>query len=434
MKIQNQEYKQNKIIEILKSEIVPALGCTEPIAVALATAKAKELLPNKVSYISIDVSPNIYKNGMGVGVPGTGMVGLNIAAALGAICGKSCDKLEVLKYVNLEYVSIAQEMINENKVLVKPINTKQKLYILATCSDGTNHSQVIIEDSHTNITKVIYNEEVIESTKGANVASNSENENDNFVLNFNDIYSFSMNTPIEKIDFIIEGAKMNSILSEIGLNEKSGLGVGANLASKLTDLDDKNELMSAAMARTAAASDARMSGVMQAAMSTAGSGNQGITAMMPIVSVAKSLNSTKEQLIRALILSNLTVIYMKKYFGRLSAACGCVVASTGAACGVTYLLGGNETQISYSIKNMIGNLTGMICDGAKLGCALKVATGTSAAVQSAYLAMSNICIAQTDGIVEVGVDKSIKNIGKITCGAMDKVDDTIIEIMVNKED
>ncbi len=423
--------RQEKIISIIKMEVVPALGCTEPIALALAVAKANEQLSNKVQTINACVSPNIYKNGMGVGVPGTGMGGLNIAAALGAICGKSADQLEVLKYVNPEYLAEAKQMIAEDKVRVSPMDTKQKLYIKATCSDGTNTAEVIIEDTHANITKVILNGEIIE-TKQKSGEQTSANEDD-FILNFDDVYNFSISVPIEKVEFILDGAEMNSTLSQIGLTEKSGLGVGANLAAKIKDIDDKEELMRAAMARTAAASDARMSGTMNPAMSTAGSGNQGITAMMPVVSAAKSLASTREQLIRALILSNLIVIYMKKYFGRLSAACGCVIASTGAACGVTYLMGGDAKQIDYSIKNMIGNLTGMICDGAKLGCALKVATGTSAAVQSACLAMDNICISQNDGIVESDTDKTIRNIGKIACDGMEKVDDTILEIMINKD-
>lgn len=421
---------QSAIIELIKKEVVPALGCTEPIAVALATAKANEFLKGKVLSIAAAVSPNIYKNGMGVGVPGTGMVGLTIAAALGALCGKSSDKLEVLKYVKPENVEEAKKMIQEGKVNIYPVNIDKKLYIRAVCSDGKDTSEVIIENTHTNIVQVKLNDKTVETNTQIN--ENQDNSQQETELNIDEIYDFVINVPLEKIDFILEGAEMNNHLSQIGLQEKSGLGVGANIASNIKNIEDKEELMRAAMARTAAASDARMSGVMSPAMSTAGSGNQGITAMMPVVSAAKTLNSSKEELIRALILSNLTVIYMKKYFGRLSAACGCVIASTGAACGVTYLMGGKNSQIKYSIKNMIGNLTGMICDGAKLGCALKVASGTSAAVQSAFLAMDNICISANDGIIDESVDTTIQNIGKIGREAMDKVDNTILEIMVNK--
>lgn len=422
--------RYDKIIEILKSEVIPALGCTEPIALALAVAKAKEMLKGEFKYLTAKVSPNIYKNGMGVGVPGTGMVGLSIAAALGAICGKSVYKLEVLNDVNPEYLAQAKKMIADGKITVEPFDTTQKLYISASCTDGENVSEAIIEDSHANITKVYLNGKLVESK--CDLSSDSCVTDDDFILEYDDIYSFVKEIPLSEIEFILEGAKLNSELSDLGLKERSGLGVGANIASKIPDFDNKNDIMRIAMARTAAASDARMSGAMKPAMSTAGSGNQGITAMMPIVSAAKTLESSREELIRALVLSNLTVIYMKKFFGRLSAACGCVIASTGAACGVTYLMGGNKDQIEFSIKNMIGNLTGMICDGAKLGCALKVATGTSAAIQSASLAMDNICISGNDGIVENGTDRTIRNIGKIANEAMDKVDGAILDIMVNK--
>ncbi len=422
--------KINEIIELINREVVPALGCTEPIAVALAVAKARETLNAVPTNTIVSVSPNIFKNGMGVGVPGTGMVGLGIAAALAVVTGDSTDELELLKNVSPEIVAQAKQLIDTKKVKIALEDTKEKLFIKATCSDDTNSAEVIITTSHSNIAQVKLNDEVLfcnqtEDSQPNDLMSSIE-------LTLAEVYEFSDTTPLEQLSFILEGAEMNQALALVGIKENLGLGVGANIQKNIDCNVMNNELMNRAMAITAAASDARMSGAMLPAMSNSGSGNQGITAMLPIVSAAKSLNASEEKLIRALILSNLIVIYIKRSFGRLSAACGCVIASTGAACGVTYLLGGTQEQVEYSIKNMFGNLTGMVCDGAKLGCALKVAIGTSAAIQSAYFAIDNICISSNDGIIDNDTDKTIQNVATIATEAMNETDKAILKIMVNK--
>ncbi len=422
--------QQDQIISLIHQEVVPALGCTEPIAVALAVAKARETLGVKPTEIHVRVSPNIYKNGMGVGIPGTAMVGLHIAAALAAITGQSSDKLEVLKHVTPELVKDAQQLVDDKTINVHAEDTDEKLYIKAIASNGNHTASAIIRGTHNNITQVILNDEILHDTNYG--AEGQISANTGLDLSLKEIYEFATTTPLSKLEFILEGAKLNSALSDYGLKHKSGLGVGANILESIQDGYLADDLQNHAMAITAAASDARMSGAMLPAMSNSGSGNQGITAMLPVVSVAKSLKADHEKLCRALIISNLTVIHIKKNFGRLSAACGCVVASTGAACGVTYLLGGTEQQIHYTIKNMIGNLTGMVCDGAKLGCALKVATGTCAAIQSALLAKKDIGISANDGIIEECTERTIKNIGIIASESMNETDKMILKIMTSK--
>ncbi|MDR2906391.1 MAG: L-serine ammonia-lyase, iron-sulfur-dependent, subunit alpha [Bacteroidales bacterium] len=423
--------KQDQIIALIHQEVVPALGCTEPIAVALAVAKARETLGAKPTEVQVWVSPNIYKNGMGVGIPGTAMVGLHIATALAAITGQSSDKLEVLKHVTPDLVKDAQQLVDSGIIHVDAENTDEKLYIKALCTNGTHTSSATIRGTHNNITQVMLNDEVLHDTNYQTDGNASNNVG--FDVSIADIYEFATTAPLSKIEFILEGARLNSALSDYGLEHKAGLGVGANMLDSIKQGYISDDLQNRAMAVTAAASDARMSGAMLPAMSNSGSGNQGITAMLPVVSVAKSLNADNEKLCRALIISNLVVIHIKKNFGRLSAACGCVVASTGAACGVTYLLGGTEQQIEYAIKNMIGNLTGMVCDGAKLGCALKVATGTCAAIQSALLAKNNVCISANDGIVEESTERTIKNIGIIASESMNETDRMILQIMTSKQ-
>ncbi len=421
----------DQIIALIQREVVPALGCTEPIAVALAVAKAREVLGTKPEKVIVFVSPNIYKNGMGVGIPGTGMVGLHIAAALGIICGKSADKLEVLKYVNPDLVQEAKLLVDSGKVQVNAEDTNEKLYIKALCTDGKNTASATIRGTHSNISQVALNDQILEDTT---LQADEKTTNDtDFDVSISEIYAFATQAPLDKIKFILEGAQLNETLSNYGLEHHSGLGVGANILESIRKGYMSEDLQNRAMAVTAAASDARMSGAMLPAMSNSGSGNQGITAMLPVVSAAKTLNASEEQLCRALILSNLVVIHIKKNFGRLSAACGCVVASTGAACGVAYLLNGEELPIHYAIKNMIGNLTGMVCDGAKLGCALKVATGTCAAIQSALLANENICISANDGIIEEDIERTIQNIGIIASESMDETDRMVLKIMTNKE-
>lgn len=422
---------------LLDKEVVPALGCTEPIALALAVARAAEelrtlagadVLPEKMEIMT---SLGIYKNGMGVGIPGTDKTGLYIAAALGAIVGDSSKELEVLAGVHPDDVEKANDYVSQGRISIGIQEKCNPVFVDVVCTAGENTTHVVLAENHRNIILVEANGKVVFENKES--AEEAQAEDDAYNITMAEIYEFASTQPFEKIRFILDAAQYNKRLSDYGLKNHSGMGLGATLLARIEKNHGGNEFADYAMALTAAASDARMSGALLPAMSNSGSGNQGITAMMPVLAVAERMGASDELLARALMVSNLTVIHIKHGFGRLSAACGCVVASSGAASGVCYLKGGTEQQITYAVKNMIGNLTGMVCDGAKLGCALKVASGTSAAMQAAILALENIYVPGTNGIVEDDVEKTIRNIGYISSKAMTQADNVILEIMVNKD-
>lgn len=397
---------------------------------ALAVAKAREVLGVLPERIEILTSMNIYKNGMGVGIPGTTMVGLPIASAMGAIGGDSSKELEVLSGVSPEQVEQAQQYLKENRLSIKIKQDCDKLYVEVHCYAATDHSCVIIEKSHCNFVYISKNGTVLLEHRSE---KEEEVEHTDYPLTLKEIYDFSTREALGKIEFIYEKAMYNRRLAQYGIEHKSGMGIGAQLYSWMEDKKIADDLTNYAVALTAAASDARMSGALLPAMSNSGSGNQGITAMTPVLAVGEKLGASHEQIVRALMLSNLVSIHIKQGFGRLSAACGCVVASTGAACGVCYLLGGKYSHVENVVKNMVGNLAGMVCDGAKLGCALKVATGTSSAIQSAILAYNGVVVPGSNGIVEDDVENTIRNLGRLVNAGMEKADPVILDIMLHKQ-
>jgi L-cysteine desulfidase len=431
---------KNKIIALLKQEVKPALGCTEPIAVALAVARSCELLRSisqEPELIDVKVSNNILKNGMGVGIPGTDTVGLHIAAALGCTCGKSKYRLEVLKDVTDESVFKAREMVSTRKITISLAETSDKLYVYAEVSErqGSHKAVAIISGNHDSIIHEELDGKIINSIENSscNDPSGDLLEHD-FARNITieQILDFATGTPLEDLEFIMESVTLNKALVDEGLRNKYGLQVGRTLLAPINKVVYGDTYLTYAMAYTAAASDARMAGSTLPAMSNSGSGNQGITATVPVIAIAEKLGAGHEELARALVISHLVAIHIKGHLGRLSALCGCVVASTGSACGIVYLRKGGYEQMCAAIKNMIGNITGMVCDGAKVGCALKVASGVASALQSAVLALDGICISSNDGIIEEDIEKTIANLGKIGSIGMQSTDEMILEIMVCK--
>jgi len=424
-------------IDLLKTEVVPALGCTEPIAVALAVAKAREVLAEKPQQVELLLSPNIFKNGMGVGIPGTGMTGLPIAAALGAVYGKSSDSLEVLKGVDVKFVKLAKQMVKENRVKVGVKKGTEILYVEAICSGSNgNFAKAIITTRHSNISKVELNGDVLECNAEVSGLTNENSGKPGSVfvsLSIDEIFNFATSVPLSDIEFILQTVDYNLKIAQEGLKNDYGLMVGKKLKKYVDSGVLSDDLMNNAMLLTAAASDARMAGCPMPVMSNSGSGNQGITATLPVYSTAVRLKADQEKLARALVLSHLTAIHIKRYLGRLSALCGCVVAAAGAGCGVCYLMGGGSKEMGYTIKNMIGNVTGMICDGAKEGCALKVSTGVGSAIQSALLALEGIVISPNDGIIEDDVEKTIQNLGLVGSKGMVHTDELLLQIMVAKK-
>ncbi len=440
-----------KIIALLHREVKPALGCTEPIAVALAVSKAVEIISDNCASrcpegwrltadfrIDVAVSGNILKNGMGVGIPGTGRVGLPVAAALGAVCGDSRRNLEVLADLTEVAVKRALELVEGQKVTISVADTDHLLYVKATvCANGQAQASTevnpqayaIIEDDHDRIVETCFADRILMSSESAAGLSGPDEGEE--TPSVREILDFANNAPFADIAFILEDRTLNLALAREGLAGNYGMNVGKTIRENQQEVFG-DDFLSFAMGLTAAASDARMAGSTLPAMSNSGSGNQGITASMPVIAYALKYDIDDERLARALILSNLVAIHIKHYLGKLSALCGCVVASTGSSCGIVYLQGGGYDAICAAIKNMAGNITGMVCDGAKVGCAMKVASGVSCAVQSAVLALRGTCIPSTDGIIDDDVEKTIRNVGAIGSAGMKHADRMIMDIMLCK--
>ena len=418
----NKELRE-RIISLIHQEVVPAIGCTEPMCVALCTAKATEKLGCRPDKIEALLSGNILKNAMGVGIPGTGMIGLPIAIALGALIGKSAYQLEVLKDLTPQALEEGKQFVAENRITIKQKATCcDKLYVEVICSAGSKQASAIIAGSHTCF---------VDSAAAAN-SSSSEPEPD-CPLNLRLVYDFATTAPLEEISFIQEARTYNMNAAREALKGNYGHNLGKTIDRPLAKGIFGNSIYSHIISRTASACDARMGGAMIPVMSNSGSGNQGICATNPVCVYAKENENTEEELIRALMLSHLTAIYIKQSLGTLSALCGCVVASIGSSCGITYLMGGDYERICYSVKNMIANLTGMICDGAKPACSLKITSGVSTALLSSLLAMEGKCVSSAEGIVDDCVDKSIHNLTSIGADAMCATDDMVLNIMTSKK-
>ncbi|EDT13417.1 serine dehydratase subunit alpha family protein [Clostridium perfringens] len=418
-------------LRTLKKEVVPSEGCTEPIAIAYAASIAAEHLKGEIKEVNIYLSKNVIKNALGVGIPGTGGVGIEIAAALGISIQKSYKKLTILSNFTEDELKKAKEIVDENIINIKQKNTNKALYIEVELLSETSKSKVIIEDTHTNVTLIECDNEII-MDNNSEVSEDLEEDYKLFKIAY--IYNFAKEADFDDIKFILESAKMNEKVSEEGLKGDYGLQVGSKIIQKGNFNLFSNDASNKIIAASAAASDARMDGCAMPIMTTAGSGNQGIACSIPVAQTARLLDKSEEELARALVLSNLVTIRIKKHMGRLSPLCGAGIAgATGASCGITYLLGGNLENINYCINNMISDLSGMICDGAKETCALKIATGTNAAIQCANLAINGISATANDGIVAKDVEETIESIETLIQNGFKNVDDTILNIMLEKK-
>ena len=449
--------EKDTILKLIRQQVVPAIGCTEPMAVALCVAKASQLLGVRPEHIELRLSANILKNAMGVGIPGTGMVGLPIAIALGALVGKPELGLEVLRDSNKAAVEAGKAFIAENRIhIALEENDPDKLYISVVCSAGGHESQAVIKGSHTNFVSLRVDSSQVTGDRLQVTGDSSQVTDENCPLDqktpakqdlstincqlspitcqlsMRKVYEFATTTEVDELRFILEAKRLNEEAARSGLRENYGHQLGKTMCSPLGRGIMGESIFSKVLSVTSCACDARMAGAMIPVMSNSGSGNQGICATLPVVVFAEENHNTEEELIRALILSNLTAIYMKQSLGTLSALCGCVVASTGSSCGITFLMGGSFDQICYAVKNMIANLTGMICDGAKPSCALKLTSGVSTAMLSAMLAMQNNVVTAAEGIIDDDVDKSIRNLTAIGSRGMDETDRYVLDIMTHK--
>ena len=424
------ETERKQIIDLIHREVIPAIGCTEPIAVALCVARARETLCAEPERITVRLSANILKNAMGVGIPGTGMIGLPIAVALGALVGRSEYQLEVLRDVTPEAVERGRRMIDEKRIAITlKEDISEKLYIETEVEASGHRAVAIIAGGHTSFVYVARDGEVLLDKRDAAASDEEEGE---VPLTLRRVWEFAMTTPLDEIRFILESQRLNKAAAEHAFAGEYGHCVGRTLRCDRERRVMGDSLFTRILSYTSAACDARMAGEMVPVMSNSGSGNQGIAATLPVAVYAGETGATEEQTIRALMLSHLTVVYIKQSLGRLSALCGCVVAATGSSCGITYLMGGSYDQAAAAVKNMIANLTGMICDGAKPSCAMKLMSGVSTAVLSAMMAMDGRCVSPVEGIIEEDVDKCIRNLTDIGRDGMDETDRLVLHIMTHK--
>lgn len=425
--------ERDEIIRLVRHWVVPAIGCTEPVCVALATARAIELLEARPTGISARLSANIIKNAMGVGIPGTGgMVGLPIAIALGALAGKSSYGLEVLRDITPADVEEGKKFIDEGRISISLAeSTPEKLYVEICVEGAGGHTaKAVIAREHTRFVREEKDGQILLDTPLPAAGTSDEGCSPN--LNLRRVYDFATTAPLEEISFIDEARRLNTQAASRSLQGNYGHCLGKTLSRPLGRGIMGESIFSHILSSTSSACDARMAGAMIPVMSNSGSGNQGICATNPVVVFAEENHNTEEELIRALMLSHLTAIYIKQHLGTLSALCGCVVASTGSSCGITLLMGGGYGQVCAAVKNMIANLTGMICDGAKPSCALKLTTGVSTAVLSAMLAMQGNCVSSVEGIVDDDVDRCIENLVSIGADSMNETDRRVLDIMTHK--
>ena len=424
------QQERAEIIALIKREVIPAIGCTEPIAVALCTARAAEALGCRPERLEVLLSANILKNAMGVGIPGTGMIGLPIAVALGALIGRSEYQLEVLRDVTPEAVAEGRRFIDEKRISIAlKEGIEEKLYIEVQALGGGHAATAVIAGGHTTFVYVERDGAVELDRRQASAAEGDDGE---VPLTLRRVWEFAMTAPLDEIRFILETKRLNKAAAEASFAGEYGHCVGRTLRCDRERRVMGDSIFTRILSYTSAACDARMAGAMIPVMSNSGSGNQGIAATLPVVVYADETAASEEQTIRALTLSHLTVVYIKQSLGRLSALCGCVVAATGSSCGITYLMGGGYDQVAAAVKNMIANLTGMICDGAKPSCAMKLTSGVSTAVLSAMMAMDGRCVTPVEGIIDEDVDRCIHNLTKIGRDGMNETDRIVLGIMTDK--
>jgi L-cysteine desulfidase len=427
-----QTMKWETMIDIMKKNVMPATGCTEPISLAYAAAVAAKHFGCPAERVEAYVSANLMKNGMGVTVPGTGRPGLQMAAAIGALDGDAEGGLQVLGHLHEDKVIEAKNMVDRGLATVAVKDVPQVLYSEANVYGQGHCVQVCIADSHTHIIFIKKDEKIIFSLPQNETAEIDPDVKFLRSLTFYDIYEFAVKTPLPMISFIKEAATLNDALSEIGLSGEYGLGMGHAMADKI----DKNligtDLFNQVVMRTTAAADARMGGAPYAAMSNSGSGNQGICATVPVTVVARHLGADEERLIRALAFSHMTAIYIHGFLPKLSALCCGLTASMGGAAGMTLLMAGDYDTAARALSSMTGDVTGMVCDGAANSCAMKVGSASGSAFRSVMLALDGRRVSGNEGLVSDNVDESLRNIGVLATKGMQETDKQILDIMLHK--
>ncbi len=421
---------QEILMELLKSEVRPAMGCTEPVAITLCAAKARETADDlEIERFELELSPNLYKNALGVGIPHSSLIGLDIAASIGLVCGDTSLGLKIYESITDEMVEGAKEFLDRTPHTISIANSDSKILIIVRVFDAKGEVEVTIKEKHNNIYSIKkYGQLIYMSDE---VRSEDKSNFDKFFdLSIGDIIEEVEKIDINNFEFLLDGIEMNKKVSKEGLKHGLGAGIGYSIKSSIDRGLISDDLATRAMYLTAAASDARMSGITMPVMSSNGSGNNGLTAILPIVAYLDFKEVTREKTIKALAISHLINCYIKNEIGRLSALCSCAIsAATSASVAISYLEGASLEQMEGTISNMIGNLSGMICDGAKDGCAMKLATAASTAIYSSILSLNGAILKEKNGIVGRTAEESIKNLGILSKKGMNETDATILDIM-----
>ena len=422
-----------QMLEMLKTDVVPALGCTEPVCVALSTADAAKAVGGVIQKIEVKVNANIYKNGMSAGIPKFHTVGLHYAAAIGAVLKNPEKRLELLQDLDEEVINEVDCLVSSGKVSVSIDEAQTGLYVRSEVTTDKGVGVSVTKDAHTNIILTKVNDSIVFEKELSSSSSDNQLIDSLKEMTFAEIRTLVDSATEEELSFMLDGVAMNEALSDYSLEHEIGIGIAKTFRDNMGGKLLSNDLMNQIMMRVISAAENRLDGCPYPTMSSAGAGTKGLVVILPISETAKAVGATKEQTVKALAFGHLVNRYINAYVGKLAAVCSCCMASSTAACaGMTWLLDGNDEQIGYAVRNMTGTITGMICDGGKVGCAMKVATSSAAALTSAMLAVNNVALRVTDGICAETPEQCVKNIGQIANPGMVKTDKEILDIMMKK--
>ncbi|MGN0136579.1 L-serine ammonia-lyase, iron-sulfur-dependent, subunit alpha [Anaerotignum sp.] len=424
----------NVVINAIKAEMKPSMGCTEPVAIALAVSRTCELLTQPAEKLDMVISSNIFKNAYSVQIPNTGTCGIELACVLGMLLSKPGNTMEICAGIKPEHVAQAQKLVADGFVTVKVLKSSQ-FYIECIATSGSEKAHTITEDAHDNMVFAEKDGKVLVDNRKTEEAA-EETEEGGFDVTqhtFREFYDWANEVDVEDLQFIKEAIDMNMEIAKIGMKKKYCFGVGPTIQNLINKGMMSNDVVNAVRSIPAAAADYRMYGGNGSVMTFCGSGNQGISTTLPMAVFAEKMGIPEEKLLRAEFMAMLMIMYMKKHVGRLSPVCGAMVAGTGSAAGMTYMLGGTYEQIDGAVQNMMGSVAGIFCDGAKGGCAVKVSACAGEAVYAAMYAMDGSIIPVTDGINSTKAEDTAKNLAKLSHEALDGLDMKVIEIMQTKK-
>lgn len=421
----------DKILKMIKAEMKPSMGCTEPVAIGLAVSNTCAHLSHAAKKLKLKISSNIFKNAFCVKIPNTTEAGIPLAATLGYLLTKPNNTMEIFSGVNDNLVKEAYSLIKNDFVEIEAIPSSE-FYIEVTALNDTETVTTLTLDRHDNLVKVIKNDEVILNTLTDNINKVEEDNFDITQYTVAQLVELAENIELEKINFLNEAKDMNLIASNAGLNGDYGMNIGKNIKTMMDKGILPNDLFYYVKMVVTAASDCRMGGGPYSAMTVLGSGNQGFQATLPVVATAQYLNIDSEKTLRAMFMSIIITFRQKFKVGRLSPICGATLSGAASSAAITWLLGGNVSQIEGAMQTMFSNLTGMMCDGAKDGCAMKLSTCSGEAVMAARLALCGSIASKTDGIVSERIEETISNVARLSQEGMKAVDMNVINIMMAK--